>query len=267
MSAVWESVRQGLPLADVEVIDLHGHLGRCTVPVPDLTVETHMRVMDRIGVDCAVVSHTHCMSWDPAEGNEEVLRAMRAFPGRLLGYITLWPGDARAVQQETELRLRQGFTGIKLHNANGFRYTDAGYAPAFALAHERRLPVLLHTWGDDASFEDVRALAPRYPEAAFLLAHAGVIAEDKYIALARDFPNVYLDPTISRTPRGLWERLVGAVGAEKLTWGSDAIFYSMAPHPGKVAGAKISEDDQRLILGGNARRLLDRARIETVDVG
>ncbi|HOF86934.1 MAG TPA: amidohydrolase family protein [Armatimonadota bacterium] len=264
MSALWERVRRGQPLADCAVIDLHGHLGRCAVPAADPSVETHLRTMDRIGVDCAVVSHTHCMSWDSAEGNEEVLAAMRAFPGRLLGYVTLWPGDAEAARREMELRMRQGFIGVKLHNANGFRYTDPGYAPALAIANERRLPVLLHTWGDAPTFADVRALAPRYPDAAFLLGHAGVLAEDTYIALAREFPNVYLDPTMSRTPRGLWERLVEAVGADKLTWGSDALFYSMTPHPGKVAGAKISEEAKRMILGGNARRLVDRAHIETV---
>jgi predicted TIM-barrel fold metal-dependent hydrolase len=157
-----------------------------------------------------------------------------------------------------ELRVSQGFVGIKLHNANGFRYTDEGYAPALAIADERRMPVLLHTWGDAPTFDDVRVLAPRYPNIAWLLGHAGVLAEETYIALARECPNVYLDPTMSRTPRGLWERLVAAVGAEKLTWGSDAIFYSMTPHPGKVAGAKIPEEAKRQILGGNARRLLGR---------
>ncbi|OPZ83472.1 MAG: Amidohydrolase [bacterium ADurb.Bin429] len=260
MSMLWDRVRQGQPLSDVEVVDLHGHLGRCTVPAADLSVETHIRTMDRIGVDCAVVSHTHCMSWDATEGNDEVLAAMRAFPGRILGYVTLWPGDADAARREMELRVSQGFVGLKLHNSNGYRYTDPGYAAALDLANERRMPVLLHTWGDAPTFEDTRALAPRYPEAAFLLGHGGVLAEETYIALAREFTNVYLDPTMSRTPRGLWERLVEAVGAEKLTWGSDANFYSMTPHPGKVAGAKISEEAKRLILGGNARRLLERVK-------
>lgn len=264
MSAIWDCVRQGRPLADIEVIDLHAHLGRCTVPSPDLTPAMLVRAMDRIGVNCALVSHTHCMSWDSPKGNDEVLQAMRDYPGRILGYVTVWSNDPQAVRRETELRLSQGFAGVKLHNSNGFRYTDPNYEPALAIADERRLPVLLHTWGDAPTFEDVRALAPRYPNIAWLLGHGGVMAEDTYIALAREFPNVYLDPTISRTPRGLWERLVAALGAEKLTWGSDAIFYSMTPHPGKVAGAKIPEEAKRLILGGNARQILNRAHIEAV---
>jgi uncharacterized protein len=269
MSTDWECVLAGQPLAGVDVVDLHGHLGRSLVPSGDVSLATKIQVMDRLGVACAVVSHTQCMSWDVAAGNEIVRQAMREFPGRILGYLVLWPGDPLAVRRETELRLDQGFVGIKLHNANGFRYTDTGYEPSLALANERSLPILLHTWGDlygDPTLDDVRTLATRYPNAAFLLAHAGVCSEDKYVAIARDFPNVYLDPTMSRTPRGLWERLVAAVGPEKLVWGSDAPFFSMTPHLGKVAGAQIPDEAKRLILGGNARRLLSRARITSQPV-
>jgi predicted TIM-barrel fold metal-dependent hydrolase len=261
MSALWDRVRQGLPVTDIEIIDLHGHIGRCNFATPELTLDVHVATMDRMGVDLAVVSHMQTMSWEMAHANDEVLAAMRAYPGRMLGYISLWPCDAGTVQREMEQRLAQGFTGIKLHRANGFPYTDAAYAPAFALAHERRLPVLLHTWGDDGSFGEVRELSQRYPDAPILMAHAGVMAEAQYIAVAQECPNVYLDPTISRTPRGLWERLVAAVGAEKLTWGSDAVFYSMTPHLGKVGGANITEEAKRLILGGNARRILDRVEV------
>lgn len=260
MSSVWERVRRGVPLADCDIIDMHGHIGRCTVPTADQSLETHIAAMDRMGVRAALISHVACLSWDVARGNEAVLEAMRAYPGRFLGYVGLWPCDAGTVRRETETRLAQGFTGIKLHRNNGFPYTDPAYAPAFALAHARALPVLLHTWGNDGSLDEARQLTARYPDAALLLAHAGVLDEDKFIAIARECPGVYLDPTISRTPRGLWERLVDAVGPERLVWGTDASFYSMTPHIGKVAAARISDEAKRLILGGNARRLLERAQ-------
>lgn len=261
MNALWEQVRQGLPLTDVTLIDIHGHIGRCMVPVADLSLATHIRVMDRMGINCALVSHMYCMSWDVAAGNEQVLQAMRTYPGRLLGYVSLWPSSAQDVQRETELRLSQGFAGIKLHRMNGFPYTDHAYAPAFAFAHERCLPVLLHTWGDDGSLQEVRQLTTRYSEASIIMAHAGVLEEEKYISLALECANVYLDPTMSRTPRRLWERLVAALGTEKLLWGTDATFYAQTPHIGKVAGAMISDEAKIAILGGNAHRLLTRARI------
>ena len=64
-----------------------------------------------------------------------------------------------------ELRrcLANGFTGLKLHTSNSFVYTDPVYAEALGVANERRLPVLLHTWGSAADFVAVRELAAKYP--------------------------------------------------------------------------------------------------------
>jgi predicted TIM-barrel fold metal-dependent hydrolase len=254
-----ERVRRGECLADVGIIDMHGHIGRYRFANAELSLASLIGVMDRLGVEQMLLSHILTMSWEMTRGNEEVLAAMRAYPGRLRGYVCLWPSDPSAVQREVETRLAQGFVGVKLHRSTGFLYTDPAYAPAFALAHERRLPVLLHTWGEAESFREVEELAPRYPEASFLLGHAGVLAEARYGEIARAYPNVYLDPTMSRMPRGLWERLVAAVGAEKLVWGTDGSFFSQTPHVGKVAGARISEAEKVQILGGTARRLLARA--------
>jgi predicted TIM-barrel fold metal-dependent hydrolase len=217
--------------------------------------------MDAVGVAQSVCSTMSAWSPQAAAGNGEILDAMRAHPGRILGYVSVWPSDAAAVRQEIEKRLGQGFTGIKLHNANGFEYDDPAYEPAFAIAHERRLPVLLHTWGAEKTFKAVRALAPKCPDAALLLAHAGANGEEaKYIQSARDCPNVWLDPTLSTAPRGLFARFVEAVGADRVVWGSDALFFALTPQIGRVLGARIPDRDKRKILSGNARRILGRIR-------
>ncbi|HEX2952058.1 MAG TPA: amidohydrolase family protein, partial [Armatimonadota bacterium] len=146
MTTVLERGRNGEPLTSFPIIDMHGHLGRYAFCIPDLSVGSVIAAMDRIGIDQIFCSHIRCTSAEMARGNDELLAAMRAYPERILGYICLWPGDADAVQREVALRLSQGFLGIKLHNINGFPYTDSGYAPAFIAANERHLPVLFHTW-------------------------------------------------------------------------------------------------------------------------
>jgi predicted TIM-barrel fold metal-dependent hydrolase len=47
-----------------------------------------------------------------------------------------------------------------------------------------------------------------------------------------------------------------AVGAERIIWGSDITFLNQAHQLGRVIGADLSEEEKRLILGGNARRIL-----------
>ncbi|KKK49641.1 hypothetical protein LCGC14_3133040, partial [marine sediment metagenome] len=56
------------------------------------------------------------------------------------------------------------------------------------------------------------------------------------------------------------EQLVAEAGAENVVWGSDAIFLSQAQQIGRVIGARISDEDKKTVLSGNARRLLGRIR-------
>ncbi len=258
MNSLLELARQGLPLNEFDITDMHGHIGRYNFGIPDLTPAGMVAVMDRLGIPRIVCSHMRCMSADIAWGNDQVLEAMNAHPGRILGYFSVWPDSAEAVRRETERCLARGFIGLKLHDANGFAYDDPAYEPAYERCASRRMPVLLHAWGDPREFQSVRVLAGRHPEISFLLAHAGSTNTDGYIAIARDCPNVYLDTALSVSPRGLIERLAREVGAHQVVWGSDSYFFSPAQQIGKVLGAALSDADKLQILSLNARRILDR---------
>ena len=260
MKTLLERARAGEPLDDLGILDLHGHFGRYAHGVPDLTAAGLVRVMDRLGVRSLLVSHMQCTSVHARRGNDEVLEAMRAFPERILGYVVVSPaeGDPAA---EVERCLANGFTGLKLHSSSGFAYTDPVFAGAFAIANERRLPVLLHAWDAAADFAAVRELAGKYPGASFLFAHSGAGGgEAECIRLAGEVPNVYLDLAYSLGPRGLVERFVAGGVVDKVVYGSDCYFFSMTHQIGQVLGAQISDEAKRKILSLNARRIL--ARVE-----
>ena len=259
MSTLLDRARAAEPLG-IDIIDMHGHLGRLAFAIPDLSPEGLVASMDRLGIRTIVCSHMRCMSRDVEYGNAEVLRAVRACPGRILGYVSVYPSDPDSVRRGVEKWLAAGLTGLKMHNINGFPYTDPAYAPALAIADERRLPVLLHTWGQDDEFEQVRALSERHPGAALLLAHSGATNEDRYIAIVGQCPNVHLELCGSASAWGQVARFVAAVGADKLVWGSDAYFISNAQQLGKVVGADIPDETKVQILSANALRILDRIR-------
>jgi len=250
--------RQGEALADVGIIDVHGHLGRTNFCIPDLSPGSLVAAMDRVGVTSVICSPIRVFGTHVDIGNREVLEASRAFPGRILGYVGLWPADAGQARTEAERHLDAGFVGIKLHDASGFAYTDPGYAQALALANERRTLLLLHTWGQLHQFEQVKRLSKAYPDLSIILAHTGSQREDLYVTVAQECENVYLDLCLSLTPRGLVDRLVAAAGIEKVLWGSDGLFLGMEHQVGKVLGARLSDDEKVQVLSGNARRLLDR---------
>ncbi|MBN2307388.1 MAG: amidohydrolase family protein, partial [Candidatus Hydrogenedentes bacterium] len=170
------------------------------------------------------------------------------------------PSSADDVRADVEAGLAAGATGLKLHNVNGVPYSSPAYEPAFALANERRMPILFHSWGQEAEFEQFREIARRYPDTALLLAHTGSKEEEEYVRVARDCDNVYLELALSACPRGLVKRLVDNAGAGKVVWGSDVCFINQAQQLGKVLGARIPDDDKERILSGNARRILSRVR-------
>jgi len=260
MSAILSLAREGRPLNDCNILDMHGHLGRFFGAATALSPQSIVRVMDRLGVQSIMITHIQCEGGHASYGNDQVLLAMRAHPGRIRGYVIHFPHSREEVTAEMERCMAAGFSGLKLEDFNGALYTNPIYSGAFGIANERRLPVLLHTWGAKPQLEAAATLARLYPEASFLLAHAGVSEEEAYIRLAREHENIYLDTALSRGRRGLLEQLAGGGGADKVVYGSDCYYYSMTQQIGKVIGADLSEDDKLKILGGNARRIMGRIR-------
>lgn len=259
--SLMQKARLGMPLGLTPCIDMHAHIGRWCFAIPDFSGASLVRSMDKVGIIKVMVSHMNCMDFDAHWGNDVVAKEMRTHPGRIEGYAAVWPDSPKNVLNEIKRCLKLGFGGIKLHNNNGIRYNDPVYACAWEIANERHLPVLMHTWGDEPTMSDLRAMAEKYPGAALLAGHSGSNAVEKYIALAKEMPNVYLELCFSMGPLGLVERLVRAVGAEKIVFGSDALFYSLHHQVGKVIGAKISEREKKMILGGNAHRILSARQL------
>jgi len=61
--------------------------------------------------------------------------------------------------------------------------------------------------------------------------------------------------TGSLLPRGMLERMVNGVGAERVLFGTDMPFVDGRPQIGYVACARIPDDSKRLIFGLNAKRI------------
>ena len=78
--------------------------------------------------------------------------------------------------EEAKRCLDAGARGIKLHpRAQRFTATDERLGPVFALAAERRVPILIHGGrGLPPIADGLRALVERHPGATLIIAHAGI---------------------------------------------------------------------------------------------
>lgn len=127
------------------------------------------------------------------QANDRVLAEAAASQGRLVAFCRIDPN--REPVAEAERCLAAGARGIKLHpRAENFTLAGAGVQAIAALAHERRLPILVHAGrGIPALGRDALALCAAYPQARIVLAHAAICDLAWIWRPARDQPNLFFD--------------------------------------------------------------------------
>jgi|YNPMSStandDraft_1061717.scaffolds.fasta_scaffold00080_21 hypothetical protein len=241
------------------MIDTHAHLGKWFNFYYDGGDFLSMvKIMDRIGMESAWISALIGIGPDYEIGNEMVLEAIRAFPGRFKGYVTLSPYFADKIEEELNKRFSQGFIGIKLHpGTHTYPPDGANYIYAYEYANRYRCPVLIHTWGE----RDVRTvvdLARHYTNAIFIMGHSGGDIRSMLLAVevAKDIDNLYLDLTGSAMYNGIIEHYVSKIGSQRILFGTDFPFIDPRPAIGWVKSSRISEDERNDILYRNAQRIL-----------
>jgi predicted TIM-barrel fold metal-dependent hydrolase len=134
-------------------------------------------------------------------------------------------------------------------------YDSPNLTPLYAFANAHALPLLAHTFTVE-ELGQIEQQFSRYPRVNFILAHTGACGLERYIRLAKDYGNVYLETCLSASPRGLIESLVSAGLADRVLWGSDQYFMDASQQFGRILFAQVSEDDKRKMLGENAARAL-----------
>jgi len=243
------------------VVDFHGHVGRWERYGMVDDQERRLHAMDAAGVDVACVFNI--FHPDGHTGNDETAAFVARQPNRFLGFAYVSPLMGRAAVAELERAVDiLGFRGIKLYApSTPYRIGDPAWDPIYAFADRRGLPVLHHT-GQNAPPEDLAGVALRFPRAAFVAAHAGNTGSTRLQAIeaAHAAPNVYLETASTYRPPGDIEELADRVGTDRLLFGSDMPLMDPRSQIGRVITADLSDDAKRLILGDNARRLLQLSR-------
>jgi len=260
-------IKAGRPLSQggVRVIDAHAHLGayfNFYIPRPD--AETMVEVMDRIGMELACICSIPACGADVPLGNEMTAAAVRAHPGRFIGYASVNPHYPERVRGELERSFDElGLSLIKLHpSIIEYPISGPGYEPVWRFASERRTIVLSHTWsgGSICAPRLFEPLARDYPDVTFILGHSGgtPVGYVEAIKVAQEHANVYLDICRSAMSRMWVERLVNEVGAERVLWGTDFPFIDPFYLVGRLACAELSDEDKRKVFGESAAALLTR---------
>ncbi|HZS24239.1 MAG TPA: amidohydrolase family protein [Gaiellaceae bacterium] len=250
-------LRAELP-AGLELFDAHTHLGHdIDGMVGDL--DELIAILDRYGFSRANVFCLDEPDRVPAfrAGNNRTLAFAERAPDRLIPFVRLDLTDSPL--EEATRCLDGGARGIKLHpRAQKFQLNDERLAPVFALACERRVPILIHGGrGLPPIGDHLAALVERYPTVQLIIAHAGIADLTGLAGHFAGTPGVFFDTSV-------WSAvdLLGffrLVPPEQILYASD---YPYGRQPGsllltlrsaRVAG--IDEPALAGILAGNANRI------------
>lgn len=254
----------GEVLRDEFIVDAHGHMDTWyDFHIPEQgTPASMVHAMDLVGIDITIVAPHICIGPCYLQGNRDAYAAAAEFPGRLVPFVVVNPNYPVA-EIEAEIAhwdSHGGIIGFKFHpQCHDAPACHENYTPVFEYAQERGLPILSHNWtgGSVNGKETLHGLAEQYPRLTFIIGHAlsGWAAIDVNCAIAKLYPNVMLDTTGSGLTFDALPEAVRRVGAERIIWGTDNPFIDPRPGLGRVLMARITDDDKRLILGLNAKRV------------
>ncbi len=250
-------VRALLP-EGAEIFDAHTHLGH---DIDGMVGEYDQLVaqLDRYG---AAQAFMFCLD-EPDRvpgfraGNDRTLAFAERSEGRLIPFVRLDLGDDPVGEATRCLDL--GARGIKLHpRAQRFLLDDERLEPVFALAAERRVPILIHGGrGLPPIAAHLHALVDRHPEAQLIVAHAGIADLGDLAHHFAGRAGVFFDTSVW-SPVDLLD-FFRQVPAEQVVYASDYPYGSqpnsllISLRTARLAG--FDEQQLREMLSGNAKRI------------
>jgi predicted TIM-barrel fold metal-dependent hydrolase len=242
------------------IIDCHCHAGKgdkLTAPWnTDAPVKAYLRRARAAGIDKTVVLAP--LHGDYQKANAQVAGIVAGNPTRFIGFAFVHAKrDAGRIFWMVQHAVTVwGFRGIKVHGSECMPTREV-----CETARAFRIPILVDIVSRP---EVVDMFAPEYSDVNFIVAHLGSFtdswkAHQQVIYQLARYPNVYADTSGVRQ----FDYLVEAIrrgGPHKLLFGSDGPWL----HPGlelhKIRLLGLQPEEERMVLGDNALRLLRTAR-------
>lgn len=247
-------LREAVP--GIEVFDAHTHLGQNDPDEFKCSREELTQALAAVNARGVVFPMHEPGGYPPA--NDMVIEEAARSDGRLVPFCRLDPhADPLA---EAERSLANGAAGIKLHpRAEEFALDTPELADVFALADERKLPVLVHAGrGIPALGRHAVEICGRHPGVRLILAHAGISDLAWIWRATADHPNLFFDTA--------WWSASDLLALYALVPPRHILLASDAPYapPGFAAymnlryalQAGLEPDQIRLVFGGQLDRIV-----------
>ena len=216
------------------MIDFHNHIWLPGDPHGDVLV----RAMDKCGIERTLLHACPLAVWSFTGDNDDIVRAVKRHPDRLMGTMHLdFRDGADACREQIRRYAGEGLCGAKMFPGLGF-YPDAPASfPIYEALLEHRLFAAFHLGSLEASDVKPTPMSTRFalpftlelpattfPGLRFVCCHmGGNPGYEQTLCLIRYHPNVWADlaPGHGIEAFRFMGKLIEIVAWDKLLWGTD----------------------------------------------
>lgn len=237
------------------------------------TAEELIHSMDQAGIDKSVIVNIGWVTPELcAETNDYILESIARYPQRLIGFCSVQPQSIEAAIAEIERCARAGIKGVgELRpDMQSFDLTNQEImSPLVETIRKNHLILLIHTsepvgheyTGKGAiTPEKLYPFIASYPDISLVCAHwgGGLPFYALMPEIKKALKHVYFDTAASSflyRPQ-VYQQVSQLVGADKILFGSDYPLLAQRRLIEEINATDLPAKAKRLILAGNARRLL-----------
>jgi len=255
--------------------DVHTHIGVGGERASRQRIEAYLAGGERLGITRICISRPFQGIGSATEkpdvmaaANDMVVKAVRAYPERILGYAFVHAGYYDwSIEQMDRCLAVPGLIGVKLYHQ--YFFNDPAVVALIRAAAERNCLILLHQGKTMDRTEQanqplisdgahIAALGRAVPEAKIIAGHIGGGGDWEWTVKAlKAAPSVYLDTSGSVIDAGMVDFAAGQLGVNRLLFATD---MSLEEGVGKIMAANLSVKAKKDIFWNNAERLLREVR-------
>jgi len=232
----------------------------------------HYEEMDLVAVLLAWDAET--ATHRPRLSNEYVAQAVKAYPGRFVGFGSVDPLKGAEAVRGVDRIAELGLKGVKFHpSIQMFAPDDERYWPVFARCQELGLHGLFHTGtsgigagmpgGQGIRLDYCRPIrldtvAAEFPDFQIIAAHFGYPWHEEMLAIALHKTNVHIDIS-GWAPRYIPDSVMSALKGrlqDQFLFGSDYPFIQPQRCLDELEQLGLSEPVREKLLRTNGERLL-----------
>lgn len=238
--------------------------------------EGNIEFADRLGIEKMFISRPITSGEGTPKDfrgyNDLVIKAMKQYPDRFTGQLTLNVIYPKESLEEIKRCVGQGMVGLKVYTQ--VKINDPLFYPIIEKFIDLKMIIHMHAHcqlgvagyrmkydtkirPNTSIPEDFVDIAKRYPEAMFQYAHIGGGGDWEYACKSfKNYPNIYVDTSGSNNPENMVDFAVKQLGEDRVFFGSDNCYYQSV---GKIMASNLTGPQKKKVFFENYNNILRKA--------